>query len=67
MISCTHHWLIEPANGHNKLTGTCKKCGADRDFLASSEDNKWLADVPIIVKSLDELIEKELEQEEEEW
>lgn len=36
MSRCTHHWLIEEANGPVS-GGVCKRCGARRGF-ANSED-----------------------------
>lgn len=32
--SCAHHWIIETPNGPVS-TGTCKKCGATKEF------NNW--------------------------
>ena len=32
---CTHHWQLEPPSG--ELTnGTCKKCGAEKQFTGES-------------------------------
>ena len=31
---CCHHWIIEAPNGANSL-GTCKSCGAQREFVNS--------------------------------
>lgn len=28
---CTHHWLIEPANGPESM-GQCRRCGEKRSF-----------------------------------
>ena len=29
--NCTHHWLIEPANGPTSV-GVCQECGAEAEF-----------------------------------
>ena len=40
---CRHHWVIDTPNGAVS-TGHCKRCGVDRDFRNSSEDQTWDAD-----------------------
>jgi hypothetical protein len=36
----THHWVIDPPNGPVS-TGTCKKCGEQKDFKNSVEFSSW--------------------------
>lgn len=38
--TCLHHWVIEPPNG-TFSQGRCKRCGVDREFRNSSEDQQW--------------------------
>lgn len=37
---CQHHWRIDPPNGATSL-GTCKVCGAVREFRNSTTDSIW--------------------------
>lgn len=39
-MTCQHHWLIEAPHAVSMLTGTCKLCGATREFPAFQPDNK---------------------------
>ncbi|MEE8442222.1 MAG: hypothetical protein V3S37_00600 [Dehalococcoidia bacterium] len=47
---CHHHWLIDAAGGP-KSNGTCRTCGAKRQFKNSLDSTEWEreaapADVP---------------------
>lgn len=44
--ACAHHWLIESPNGETSR-GTCKLCGATKEFPNSAEDGLWERDVPL--------------------
>ena len=35
MAECTHRWVIDSPNGPTSM-GTCKLCGADREFQNAS-------------------------------
>jgi hypothetical protein len=35
-LACTHHWLVEPADGPTSR-GRCKHCGSERRFANSTE------------------------------
>jgi len=37
---CRHHWLIESPQGATSW-GTCKICGAQREFINSAPDALW--------------------------
>ena len=37
---CRHHWMIETASGPTSW-GTCKRCGARREFRNSYPDLVW--------------------------
>ena len=37
---CTHHWVIDAANGHLSR-GVCKLCDASREFENSMVSTKW--------------------------
>jgi hypothetical protein len=37
---CRHHWVIDTPNGALSA-GSCKRCGAAKDFRNSSEDLLW--------------------------
>lgn len=40
MICAPHHWLVQPVDqktpGSDFVDATCKRCGAERDFVAFS-------------------------------
>ena len=38
--ACVHHWRIESPNGRTSA-GTCRRCGATRDFANSTENVMW--------------------------
>jgi hypothetical protein len=38
--ACRHHWRIASPNGSTSM-GTCKICGAIREFSNSSTDSIW--------------------------
>ena len=38
--SCTHHWVIDSANGPLSK-GVCQRCGGERDFKNSTESTPW--------------------------
>ncbi|HLZ69835.1 MAG TPA: hypothetical protein VKV26_07990 [Dehalococcoidia bacterium] len=40
---CQHHWRIASPNGATSV-GTCKRCGAVREFQNSSTDSIWESD-----------------------
>jgi hypothetical protein len=40
---CQHHWRIAAPNGATSV-GTCKRCGAVREFMNSSTDSIWESD-----------------------
>lgn len=40
---CQHHWRIASPNGATSI-GTCKRCGAVREFMNSSSDSIWESD-----------------------
>lgn len=41
-VNCSHHWVIESANGPLS-EGTCQRCGEKREFKNSSESTtQWL-------------------------
>ena len=42
---CVHRWRIESPNGEFSR-GTCKNCGAEKQFPNSAEDYLWERDVP---------------------
>lgn len=37
---CKHHWRIAAPNGATSM-GTCKRCGAVKEFSNSSSDSIW--------------------------
>jgi hypothetical protein len=37
---CVHHWRIESPNGRESQ-GTCRRCGATRNFSNSTESVMW--------------------------
>ena len=37
---CRHHWLIESPHGATSM-GTCKLCGAEKEFRNSASDWLW--------------------------
>jgi len=37
---CRHHWLIESPHGATSM-GSCKLCGAQREFRNSAGDRLW--------------------------
>ena len=39
-VECRHHWMIETASGPTSW-GTCKRCGARREFRNSYPDLVW--------------------------
>jgi hypothetical protein len=41
-LECTHHWLLGRPNGAS-TKGICKKCGAEREFTSSAEDQEHSA------------------------
>ena len=42
---CIHRWVIETPNGAMSR-GTCRNCGAEKEFPNSAEDGLWERDVP---------------------
>jgi hypothetical protein len=40
ITGCRHHWLIESPHGPTSL-GTCKLCGAQKEFRNSACDWLW--------------------------
>jgi len=38
---CTHHWVIEAANGHTSR-GVCKSCQKVREFENSTDTSVWI-------------------------
>lgn len=40
IANCTHHWVIEPANGPLS-EGVCQRCGNERGFRNSAEATPW--------------------------
>jgi hypothetical protein len=41
-VQCVHHWLIEsPKEGGKMLAAICRRCGAERMFSASFEDQVY--------------------------
>ena len=40
MRGCTHHWVIDAANGHSSR-GVCKHCDEVREFANSLEKSVW--------------------------
>ena len=42
---CAHRWVIETPNGATSH-GTCRVCGAEKEFPNSAEDGLWERDVP---------------------
>ncbi|MEX2226741.1 MAG: hypothetical protein WEB52_09865 [Dehalococcoidia bacterium] len=42
---CVHRWVIESPNGATSH-GTCRNCGAEKEFPNSAEDYLWERDVP---------------------
>lgn len=41
MTTCIHRWRIESPNGTPIVSGTCKHCGAVREFRASEGDRGY--------------------------
>jgi hypothetical protein len=39
-VECKHHWKIAAPNGATSL-GTCKRCGAQREFMNSTSESIW--------------------------
>ena len=39
-LACTHHWVIESANGPSS-GGVCQRCGGTREFKNSAEVIPW--------------------------
>lgn len=37
---CTHHWIIDSPNGPQS-NGSCKVCGAEREFMNYLESSAW--------------------------
>jgi len=37
---CTHHWIIDSPNGPQSQ-GSCKVCGAEREFMNYLESSAW--------------------------
>ena len=37
---CTHHWVIDSPNGPQSQ-GSCKVCGAEREFMNYLESSAW--------------------------
>lgn len=36
---CAHHWILEPPVARSsRVAGTCRKCGATKDFAAFYEE-----------------------------
>jgi len=40
---CRHHWVIDTPNGAVSA-GSCKRCGATREFKNASDEAPWLND-----------------------
>jgi len=38
-MSCQHHFIVPPPNGHSSV-GVCKLCGEKRDMFNSVEEGK---------------------------
>lgn len=41
MAKCRHWWLLESAHGTPTVRGTCKFCGAVRDFPTTDDTSIW--------------------------
>ena len=41
MYGCTHHWVIDAANGHTSH-GVCQLCDEVREFANSIEKSLWI-------------------------
>ena len=42
--TCTHHWMIEPADGRTSV-GVCKYCGEWREFENYVVVDSWVDDI----------------------
>ena len=42
---CVHRWVIESPEGETSH-GTCRVCGAEREFPNAAEDGLWERNVP---------------------
>lgn len=41
MAECRHWYRVEPAHGTPTVRGTCKHCGAVRDFPTTDDSSVW--------------------------
>lgn len=39
--TCVHHFVLGPQNGTSFVAGTCKLCGAEKQFRVSYPEHKW--------------------------
>jgi hypothetical protein len=44
VVNCVHHWMIEAAELGRPSPGTCKKCGAGREFLNYIDEREGAED-----------------------
>lgn len=45
--ACVHHWVVESPHGEKTVTGSCKRCGAERRFTIYLEDGVTNFDKPV--------------------
>ena len=51
--SCAHHWKINDPDGPTS-SGTCKKCGVEKEFTNYLEGSPWSSDVSLAQLSKNE-------------